>query len=164
MQAKILLADDDLSIISYLEPMLKRALFHVVVAQDGEQALALTESEAPDLIILDIKMPKLDGWEVCRQLRKRERYIPIIMLTSVFTEVIDEVIGLKIGADHYFPKDTDPHILIAQIEATLRIVYASRATSHSNLLTCADLKIDLDKRKVWMAGRKIDLTPKEFQL
>jgi len=82
MKAKILVAEDDLSLTSFLQPMLQRAGFQVVLARDGEEALALVDAESPDLVVLDIRMPRLDGWEVCRELRKRERYIPIIMLTS----------------------------------------------------------------------------------
>ena len=163
MRAKILIAEDDASLTSFLEPMMKRAGFQVVLARDGEQALALVGSEEPDLVVLDVQMPKLDGWEVCRELRKRERYIPIVMLT-VLSETVEKVKGLAIGADHYFTKPFDPHELIAQIEATLRTVRESREAPLSNRLMIDRLEIDLDRWKVWMAGREIELTPTEFKL
>jgi len=163
MRAKILIAEDDASLTSFLEPMMKRAGFQVVIARDGEQALALVSSEEPDLVVLDVQMPKLDGWEVCRELRKRERYIPIVMLT-VLSETVEKVKGLAIGADHYFTKPFDPHELIAQIEATLRTVRESREAPHTNRLLFERLEIDLDRWKVWMAGREVELTPTEFKL
>ena len=164
MKAKILVAEDEESVSSALRPILERAGFQVVIARDGEEALALTDSETPDLVVLDIKMPKLDGWEVCRELRKRERYVPIIMLT-VLDETVEKVKGLTLGADHYLTKTPlDPHELIAQIEATLRTVRESRGAPSPNRLVIDRLEIDLDRWKVWMAGREVELTPMEFRL
>jgi DNA-binding response OmpR family regulator len=164
MKAKILLAEDEESVSSALRPILERAGFQVVIARDGEEALVLADSESPDLVVLDIQMPKLDGWEVCRELRKRKRYVPIIMLT-VLDETVEKVKGLALGADHYLTKTPlDRHELIAQIEATLRTVRESRGTPHSNRLVIDRLEIDLDRWRVWMAGREIDLTPTEFRL
>jgi two-component system alkaline phosphatase synthesis response regulator PhoP len=163
VKAKILVAEDEESVISFLQPMLRRTGFQVTIARDGEEALALVDAEEPDLVVLDIRMPKLDGWEVCRELRKRERYIPIIMLT-VLGETVEKVKGLSIGADHYFTKPFDPHELIAQIEATLRTVRESRGMPRPNRLVFGRLEIDLDKRKVWMAGQEVQLTPTEFNL
>ena len=163
MRAKILIAEDDASLTSFLEPMMKRAGFLVVLARDGEQALVLVDSAEPDLVVLDVQMPKLNGWEVCRELRKRERYIPIVMLT-VLSETVEKVKGLAIGADHYFTKPFDPHELIAQIEATLRTVRESREAPPSNRLVIDRLEIDLERWKVWMAGREIELTPTELKL
>jgi DNA-binding response OmpR family regulator len=108
-------------------------------------------------------MPKLDGWEVCRKLRKREQYIPIIMLT-VLGETVEKVKGLSIGADHYFTKPFDPHELIAQIEATLRTVRESRGAPRPNRLVFDRLEIELDKRKVLMVGQEVQFTPTEFNL
>ena len=163
MRAKILIAEDDASLTSFLEPMMKRAGFLVVLARDGEQALVLVDSAEPDLVVLDVQMPKLNGWEVFRELRKRERYIPIVMLT-VLSETVEKVKGLAIGADHYFTKPFDPHELIAQIEATLRTVRESREAPPSNRLVIDRLEIDLERWKVWMAGREIELTPTELKL
>jgi DNA-binding response OmpR family regulator len=163
MNAKLLIVEDDESLISFLQPMLKRAGFRVKIARDGEQALALVDLEEPELVVLDIQIPKLDGWEVCRALRKRERYIPIIMLT-VLDETVEKVKGLTIGADHYFTKSSNPHELIAQIEATLRLVQNSQGAIHSNRLVFGQLEIDLAQWKVSMAGKKINLTPTEFKL
>jgi len=163
MKTKILVAEDDESLTSFLQPMLRRAGFQVLIARDGEEALALVDVEEPDLVVLDIRMPKLDGWEVCRELRKRERYTPIIMLT-VLGETVEKVKGLSIGADHYFTKPFDPHELIAQIEATLRTVRESRGPPRSNRLVFDHLEIDLEKRRVWLAGQEVQLTPTEFNL
>ena len=163
MTAKILVAEDDESLTSFLQPMLKRAGFQVVIARDGEEALALAAAEEPDLVVLDVRMPKLDGWGVCRELRKQERYIPIIMLT-VLSETVEKVKGLSIGADHYLTKPFDPHELIAQIEATLRTVRESRGSPRPHRLVFDRLEIDLEKRKVWAGGQEVQLTPTEFNL
>jgi len=163
MQAKILVAEDEESVSSFLRDMLQRAGFQVTIVRDGEEALALVDAEEPDLVVLDIGMPKLDGWEVCRELRKRERYIPIIMLT-VRDEMVDKVKGLSIGADHYLVKGPDPHELIAQIEATLRTVRESRGAPRPSRLVFDRLEIDLDKHKVSVAGQEVQLTPTEFKL
>ena len=163
MTAKILVAEDDESLTSFLQPMLKRAGFQVVIARDGEEALALAAAEGPDLVVLDIRMPKRDGWEECRELRKRERYIPIIMLT-VLGETVEKVKGLSIGADHYLTKPFDPHELIAQIEATLRTVRESQEARRPHRLVFDRLEIDLEKRRVWVGGQEVQLTPTEFNL
>ncbi|MBC8263292.1 MAG: response regulator transcription factor [Anaerolineales bacterium] len=163
MTAKILVAEDDESLTSFLQPMLKRAGFQVVIARDGEEALALAAAEEPDLVVLDVRMPKLDGWGVCRELRKQERYIPIIMLT-VLSETVEKVKGLSIGADHYLTKPFDPHELIAQIEATLRTVRESRESPRPHRLVFDRLEIDLEKRKVWAGRQEVQLTPTEFNL
>lgn len=162
MKAKILIAEDDESVISYLEPMLRRASFDVVIARDGERALWLAEKEHPDLVVLDILMPKMDGHEVCLALRKRECYIPIIMLT-ILDEPTDVVKGLTMGADHYFKKSGNPHELIAQIEATLRTVHAAQGVIRRRLVF-DQLEIDLDKRRVRLAGQEVHLTLKQFDL
>ena len=164
MEAKILVAEDEESVSSALRLHLERAGFQVVIARDGEEALALTDSETPDLVILDILMPKLDGWEVCRELRKRERYVPIIMLT-ILDDRVEKYKGLNVGADHYLTKTPlDPHEVIAQIEATLRTVKEVQKAPSPNRLAIDRLEIDLDRWRVWMAGREIDLTPTEFRL
>ena len=163
MKAKILVVEDDESLISFLQPMLKRAGFQVEIARDGQKALELIELVEPDLVVLDVQMPKLDGWEVCRQLRNREGYIPIIMLT-VLSETVEKVKGLAIGADHYFTKPFDPHELIAQIEATLRTVSKSREAAPFNRIVVDHLEIDLDRWEVWMNGQEIELSPTEFKL
>ncbi|MGA9350616.1 MAG: response regulator transcription factor [Anaerolineae bacterium] len=163
MAAKILVAEDDEALTSFLQPMLNRAGFQVVIARDGEEALALADAEEPDLVVLDIRMPKLDGWEVCRELRKRERYIPVIMLT-VLGETVEKVKGLSIGADHYLTKPFDPHELTAQIEATLRTVRESRGALRPNRLVFDRLEIDLEKRMVWVGGQEVQLTLTEFNI
>jgi len=163
MNTRILVVEDEESLISFLQPMLKRVGFQVTIARDGEEALALVDAEEPDLVVLDIRMPKLDGWEVCRELRKREQYIPIIVLT-VLGETVEKVKGLSIGADHYFTKPFDPHELIAQIEATLRTVRKSRELPRPNRLVFDRLEIDIDKRQVWLASQEVQLTPTEFNL
>ncbi len=163
MKANILVAEDNESLISFLQPMLKRAGFQVKIARDGQQALELVDLVEPDLVVLDVQMPKLDGWEVCRELRKRERYLPIIMLT-VLSETVEKVKGLAIGADHYFTKPVDPHELIAQIEATLRTVSKSRGAMQFNRIVFDHLEIDLDRWKVLMNGQEIELSSTEFKL
>jgi|Deesub1362A_J573_1020465.scaffolds.fasta_scaffold05292_4 DNA-binding response OmpR family regulator len=163
MEEKILVVDDNESITSWLQPMLKRAGFEVKIARDGEEALDLVEKIEPDLIVLDRMMPKMSGDEVCRKVRKRERYIPIIMLT-VKGETVERIKGLTLGADHYFAKPVDPHELIAQIEATLRTVRESKESPQTRRLVIEQLKIDRMKRKVWVRGKEVQLTPTEFNL
>lgn len=167
MEAKILVVEDEKAVADFLVDELRKARFQVVVARDGEQALALTQTEKPDLILLDVLLPKRDGWEVCRELRKWPSYVPIIMLT-VLDEDIDEVKGLAIGADHYLKKPTNGRLgirlLVAQIEATLRTVQESRRPQSRARLVFEGLIIDLNAHRVWVAGREIGLSRMEFDL
>ena len=118
MMDKILVADDDLNICELLRLYLEKEGFEVVMAHDGEEAVAKFESEKPSLILLDIMMPKLDGWQVCRQIRQKSD-CPIIMLTAK-GETFDKVLGLELGADDYVVKPFDTKEIVARIKAVLR--------------------------------------------
>ena len=118
MMDKILVADDDLNICELLRLYLEKEGFEVVMAHDGEEAVAKFESEKPSLILLDIMMPKLDGWQVCRQIRQKSD-CPIIMLTAK-GETFDKVLGLELGADDYLSKPFEPRELLARIRTVLR--------------------------------------------
>ena len=118
MSAKILIVDDEPPIIDMLSYNLKRANYDVLVAYDGEQALAQAQKEQPDLIILDLMLPRVDGLEVCRTIRK-ERDVPIIMLTAR-REEIDRIAGLEMGADDYVVKPFSPQELVSRVRAVIR--------------------------------------------
>ncbi|HXF69202.1 MAG TPA: response regulator transcription factor [Thermoflexus sp.] len=159
---QILLADDEKALTSYLVPILERAGFAVTVAHDGEAALRYVLERHPDLIILDMLMPNLDGREVCRRLRAAGNWTPIIMLTQVNNQV-DKVLSLEEGADDYLCKPFDPHELVARIRAVLRrrgdqprrapLRMASR-------LRAGDLILDRKARRVEKGGRVLELTPR----
>ena len=115
---KILVVDDDQNICELLRLYIEKEGFEVVIANDGEEALELFEAENPDLILLDIMLPELDGWQVCREIRKKSQ-CPIIMLTAK-GEVFDKVLGLELGADDYVVKPFEAKEVVARIKAVLR--------------------------------------------
>ena len=162
MSAKILIVDDEPSIIDLLSYNLKRANYEVIVARDGEQALAQARLEQPDLIILDLMLPRLDGLEVCRTLR-REREVPVIMLTALDDEV-DRVVGLELGADDYVVKPFSVRELMARVKHVLR-----RTTPHPHATTddtvrVGALSVNAARHQVHCGGVEIALTPLEFDL
>ncbi len=164
VDSKLLLVDDEQAITENLAPFLERSGFSVVVAQDGEQALALVETEKPDAIILDVLMPKLDGREVLRQLRAEGNWIPILLLTQV-GEAVERAMALEEGADDYLNKPFDPHELIARIRAVLRRAKpGQRPLAAAWQLVCGDLTLDRRARRVLLDGEEITLTPKAFSL
>jgi DNA-binding response OmpR family regulator len=163
MAGRILVVDDELPIVELLSYNLKRANYEVLIARDGEEALRVAREEQPDLVILDLMLPKLDGLEVCRALR-RERDIPIIMLTARDTEV-DRVVGLELGADDYVVKPFSLRELTSRIRALLRRSYGDLAIRGSaGRVRFGDVEIDLERLLVRRAGRPVDLTPTEFRL
>lgn len=163
---RILLADDEKALTSYLAPILERAGFAVTVVHDGETALRYVLEKHPDLIVLDLLMPGLDGRQICRQLRAAGDWTPVIMLTRVNTPV-DKVSSLEEGADDYLCKPFDPHELVARIRAVLRrrqgpaklppLIKASRLRS-------GDLILDRRTRRAYKGGRALELTPKALAL
>ena len=160
MMDKILVADDDLNICELLRLYMEKEGFEVVMAHDGEEAVAKFESEKPSLILLDIMMPKLDGWQVCRQIRQKSD-CPIIMLTAK-GEVNDRIHGLEMGADDYVVKPFEMKELLARINAVLRRSEIPEDT-HKRL-TFDKLIIDLDSYELIVDGKKIDTPPKELEL
>jgi DNA-binding response OmpR family regulator len=163
MSSKILVVDDEPPILDLLSYNLKRANYEVVTARDGEQAVAQAKGEQPDLIILDLMLPKLDGLEVCRLLR-RERDVPIIMLTARDAE-IDRVVGLELGADDYVVKPFSVRELLARVKNVLRRVAVSPLTAESPaLLRAGTLTVDTARHEARLGAVILELTTLEFEL
>ena len=163
MREKILIVEDEKDIIKMLEYNLKKEGFKVIDARDGEDALDLAVRAYPDLILLDLMLPGIDGLEVCKSLKKEAKTasIPIIMLTAKSQES-DKVVGLELGADDYISKPFSPRELIARIKAVLR-----RATEKEKLpeiFQAGDLRIDFARISVAVKGKAVTLTAKEFEL
>lgn len=163
--AKILVVDDEVSIAAMLAYNLKKEGYEVVTAEDGEVALEKFENENPDLLLLDIMMPKMDGYEVCRKIREKSN-VPIIMLTARADEV-DKVVGLEMGADDYVTKPFGNRELIARVKANLRRFDVKNETVNEqteNVRAFGDLNIDFDRYEVTKRGEAINLTLREFEL
>ena len=161
-RSTILLADDDPTIADSLAPFLERAGFHVLVVSDGVNALEKAQAHHPELIILDVLMPRMDGRETLRRLRKANIWTPTILLTQV-GEASERALALEEGADDYLNKPFDPHELLARIRAVLRRARpGERSLSTAWLLTAKDLILDRRARRATLAGKVLDLTPKAF--
>lgn len=160
MPALILVVDDEPNVTRLARDYLKKNGFRVITASDGQAALTLARHEKPDLVILDLMLPRLDGREVCRILR-RESEVPIIMLTAL-SEEIDQVTGLEIGADDYITKPFSPRTMVARVRALLRRTYGE--VKAPNLVRVGGLEIDEEKYSVLFQGAPIKLTPNEFKL
>lgn len=157
---KILVVDDEDSVRELIELYLKKESFEVVHAKDGKEALRLNGEHHPDLIILDLMLPGIDGWEVCRQIRTGSK-VPIIMLTAR-AEEIDRIVGLELGADDYVVKPFSPRELVARVKAILR--RGTSAAEESEILSFPDLRIDRVQHKVEVNREEVHLTPTEFRL
>lgn len=156
----VLVVDDELKITRLLRDYLQQAGFRVVTAADGPAALATARSEQPDMIVLDLGLPGIDGLDVTRALRKSSD-VPIIILTARAEEA-DRIVGLELGADDYLVKPFSPKELVARVRAVLRRVDAS--IEAPELVRAGDLEIDTSKRTVTVDERVVDLTPTEFEL
>ena len=156
---QILIVDDEPKITRLVRDYLENAGFGVTIARDGHEALMRARTERPDLIVLDLGLPGVDGLDVTRALR-RDTGLPIIMLTARAAEA-DTVVGLELGADDYVTKPFSPRVLVARVRAVLR---RREADAGSAILRAADLSLDLGRMRVEAAGRRIDLTPSEFAL
>nr|WP_308791832.1 response regulator transcription factor [Thermanaeromonas sp. C210] len=161
MTAKILVVDDEPAILELVTYNLEQAGFTTITAADGETALKLVETEKPDLVILDVMLPRIDGFDVCRILRARTA-VPILMLTARREEV-DRVLGLELGADDYLTKPFSPRELVARVRAILRRV-AERTRQPGGRVVVGDLVINPDSHEVKVRGKPVDLTLKEYQL
>lgn len=159
-KGKILVADDEVSIRQIVEARLKMAGYEVVTAADGAEAVELVKTEQPSLIVLDIMMPKMDGLQVCREVRKNLT-TPIIMLTAK-GDVIDRIQALEIGADDYVVKPFSPRELEARIKAVLRRIVSDN--TKQSMIKVDTLSIDTGKRQVLRGDQKIKLTEMEFNL
>ena len=159
--AKILIADDDRNICELLKIYLEKESYTVVLAGDGEEALEKFDREEPDIILLDVMMPRLDGWQVCRELRKKSE-CPIIMITAK-GETFDKVLGLELGADDYVVKPFDTKEIVARIKAVLRRS-ASSVTEEIKEVHYDKLSINLTNYELRVDGKKVDTPPKELEL
>ncbi len=161
---KILVVDDEASIRRILETRLSMIGYEVVTAGDGEEAIAMFRDEIPDLVVLDVMMPKLDGYGVCQELRK-ESDVPIIMLTAL-SDVADRITGLELGADDYVVKPFSPKELEARIRSVLRRVdrNTSSGIPSSGVMHISNIRIDANKRQVYKGDERIRLTGMEFSL
>lgn len=158
---KILIVDDDTNICELLRLYIEKDGFDTAIANNGTQALKLFEQEKPDLIMLDIMLPELDGWQVCREIRKTSQ-VPIIMLTAK-GEVFDKVLGLELGADDYVVKPFEAKEVVARIHAVLRRTNSSEATNVKEVVW-DKLSINLTNYELKVDGVQIDTPPKEMEL
>ncbi len=162
---KILVVDDEEDIVEFIKIYLEEEGYEVVTAYDGEEALEMVRMESPHLIILDIMLPKVDGFEICRQIRT-EKTVPIIILSARKTDAVDKIVGLELGADDYMIKPFETKELVARVKALLRRAYREeyRLKSPSGNITFKELTIDVQRRQVFIRGESPKLTAKEFDL
>jgi DNA-binding response OmpR family regulator len=163
---RILLADDDAMILDVLRYQLEKEGYRVLTAEDGQQALDLAQTGQPDLVLLDVMMPKLQGWEVCRELRRTSE-VPILMLTARGEEM-DRVLGLELGADDYIVKPFSFRELLARIHAALRRAAYSQqpasAPDPEDRSILGDLFVDRRRHTVARGGQPVALSPREYDL
>jgi two-component system OmpR family response regulator len=162
--AKILIVEDDQNLLATLKYNLLKESYDVITAVDGAQAIEIARNEKPELIVLDVMLPKLSGFEVCRILRK-EMTVPVLMLTAK-TEEVDKIVGLEIGADDYMTKPFSMRELLARVRAMFRRADMSKLqpASEQENLKIGDLEIDIGRHQVLRRGSPLDLTPKEYEL
>lgn len=170
MAKKILVVDDEQSIVTLLQYNLKQAGYEVITANDGEQAIQLVKEEMPNLIVLDLMLPKMDGMEVCKVLRSLQIDVPIIMLTAKDDE-IDKVLGLELGADDYMTKPFSPREVVARVKAVLRrtenvpvLPGGNTAPSTEVFYEYGPLKVYPERHEALLDGESLEFTPKEFEL
>ena len=161
MNNKVLIVDDDTNICELLRLYLEKEGFDVIVANDGEAAVASAGENKPDIILLDIMLPKLDGWQVCRQVRKTSD-VPIIMITAK-GETFDKVLGLELGADDYVVKPFEAKEVVARVKAVLRRSVTDDANTVKEV-NFDKLSINLTNYELAVDGKQIDTPPKELEL
>jgi DNA-binding response OmpR family regulator len=162
VSTRIMIVDDEPPIVDLLAYNLEQAHYQVVVARDGVEAVQKARTERPDLIILDLMLPRLDGLEVCRAIR-RERDVPIIMLTARDAEV-DRVVGLELGADDYVVKPFSVRELMARVRSVLRRSTPRPEESQTDIVWAGALKVDPGRHEAWWQGIALELTTLEFNL
>ncbi len=161
-QPKILIVEDDLQIQTLLKDYINASGYTAIVASDGEEALLKFENEKPQLALLDIIIPKVDGFEVCRKIRN-ESNIPIIMLSSK-KEDTDKVLALGLGADDYIEKPFSPRVLVAKIQSQFRRVNELSGTPSSDIISINGLDLDVKARTVTLNGQNLPFSVKEFEI
>jgi DNA-binding response OmpR family regulator len=160
---RILVVDDDPPSVKMISFLLREEGYEVISADNGAAALQVIDREAPDLLILDVMMPQIDGFEVCRRVRQKAN-IPIIFL-SAKGETVDKVAGLQLGADDYIGKPFEPAELLARVKAVMRRAESVALADNQSRLTVGDVTLDpLSNRAIFAGGRTLDLTPIEFRL
>ena len=161
-KGKILVVDDEKNIVEAITYNLEKDGFRTLTAADGKRAVELAQRELPDLITLDVMLPEMDGWEVCRLLRqdRRTKHIPVIMLT-VKQDEADKIVGLELGADDYMTKPFSPKELVARVKAVLR---RTKEPAPEDAITIGALRVDFGKHIVQVNGQRVELTAKEFEL
>ena len=159
-KVKILVVDDDVNICELIRLYLKKEGYDVVLAHDGSKAVTMFKQEAPSLVVLDIMLPSIDGWQVCREIRKVSD-IPIIMLTAK-GETFDKVLGLELGADDYMVKPFENKELVARIKAVLRR-YESKPSQIKEIIY-PNLVVNLSTYLLKINGRELEIPPKELEL
>ena len=160
--ATILVVDDEKTMVDVIKYSLEKAGYRVITAYDGEEALRLAKKEKPDLIVLDIMLPVIDGYEVCKRVGM-EHPIPIIML-SAKDEEIDKILGLELGADDYLTKPFSPRELVARVKAHLRAEKRRAQTGKTDEAKVRGIHINFNSREVYRGDDRIELTPKEYDL
>lgn len=159
----ILIVDDEVDIANSIQYVLKQEGFSTLLAHDGLKAMELYENQRPDMVILDLMMPGIDGYEVCRRVRAADKKTPILMLTARVSEV-DTVVGLELGANDYIAKPVRLRELVARVKAHLREAVPQETKTASRVIRYGTLYIDMDSRTVKVGETVIDLTYKEFEL
>ncbi|WP_446651686.1 response regulator transcription factor [Anaerospora hongkongensis] len=159
---KILVVDDDARILKIVKHCLEKEAFQVVTAVDGESALNIVKLEQPSLVVLDLMLPKLNGYDVCRALTDQYS-IPIIILSAKGDE-LDRIVGFRLGVDDYMTKPFSPTELVLRVQAVIRRVQGSRKSQENQVLVCGELTIDHGTRTVSVEGKPVSLTSTEFEL
>jgi two-component system, OmpR family, alkaline phosphatase synthesis response regulator PhoP len=168
MKNKVLVVDDEQSIVTLLQYNLEQAGFEVITAMDGLAGKQLAESMAPDIIVLDLMLPKMDGIEVCKDLRQQKIMIPILMLTAKDDE-FDKILGLELGADDYMIKPFSPREVVARVKAILRRVQIQTNSNEADqtegsTIIIGNLQIFPDKYEAYFNNQQLELTLKEYEL
>ena len=165
MASRVLVVDDDPTVSDVVRRYLERAEYEVVLAADGQSALDAVHAQRPDLVVLDLMLPGIDGLEVCRRLRRDDPDLPVVMLTALGDEA-DRVVGLSLGADDYVTKPFSPRELVLRVQSVLR--RSSRAAepppAGGAVLTDGDLVVDVPRRVARLRGQELGLTVREFDL
>ena len=160
--ARVLVVDDDPLLVRLVRTHLEKNGYRVLAAADGEQALEVAANELPDLVVLDLMLPKLDGFEVCRRIREFS-LVPVIMLTAR-GEPVDRLRGFEMGADDYLAKPFVPAELLARVRAVLRRSQQATSAATPSVVRCGDIAIDLLRRRVTVRDEGVKLTATEFRL
>lgn len=161
---KILVVDDEPSIVTLMKFNLEKAGYEVITAEDGRQGLDLSLTEKPDLIVLDLMLPGMDGMDVCKTLRQEKVDTPILMLTAK-DEEFDKILGLELGADDYMTKPFSPREVVARVKAILRRTQVQQAPDDAlSVIKLGALEIHTDTYDVYARGEQLVLTPKEYEL